>query len=74
MAATHLRCDVGHATIGGMADGDAAATCSWCGTTVDAAPVTWTVQTGARGVEYLCDRCTRDNVRQIESSLPTDYW
>ena len=49
-------------------------TCSWCGTQVDEAPVTWTVQTGPRGLEYLCDGCTRDNVRKIESSLPTDYW
>ena len=48
--------------------------CSWCGTTADPVPVTWTVQTGARGVEYLCERCTRDNVRKIEGSLPTDYW
>jgi DNA-directed RNA polymerase subunit RPC12/RpoP len=52
----------------------APASCSWCGQTVDDPPVTWTVQTGARGVEYLCDRCTRDNVRKIESSLPADYW
>jgi hypothetical protein len=57
-----------------MANRDAPVTCSWCGVTADPAPVTWTVQTGARGVEYLCDRCTRDNVRKIESSLPTDYW
>ena len=48
--------------------------CAWCGTQVEDVPVTWTVQTGARGVEYLCERCTRDNVRKIEGSLPTDYW
>ena len=48
--------------------------CSWCGTSVDAVPITWTVQSGPRGLEYLCERCTRDNVRKIESSLPTDYW
>jgi hypothetical protein len=54
----------------------AAATCSWCGTTAegDEVPVTWTVQTGERGIEYLCDRCTRDNVRNIEGYLPSDYW
>ena len=49
-------------------------TCSWCGASVEEAPVTWTVQSSARGVEYLCDACTRDNVRKIESSLPTEYW
>lgn len=48
--------------------------CSWCGASVDGAPVTWTVQSSARGVEYLCERCTRDNVRKIEGSLPTEYW
>jgi hypothetical protein len=63
-----------------MADeASARVTCSWCGQTADEAPITqppmtWAVQTGPRGVEYLCDRCTRDNVRKIESSLPTDYW
>jgi hypothetical protein len=48
--------------------------CSWCGTTADPAPVTWTVQTGARGIEHLCEGCTRDNVRKIEGSLPTEWW
>jgi hypothetical protein len=48
--------------------------CSWCGTSVDEVPVTWTVQSGARGIEYLCETCTRDNVRKIEGSLPTEYW
>jgi hypothetical protein len=48
--------------------------CSWCGTIADPVPVTWTVQTGARGIEYLCERCTRDNVRKIEGSLPTEWW
>ena len=49
-------------------------TCSWCGVRVEELPVTWTVQTGARGVEYLCATCTRDNARNIESGLSTEYW
>ena len=49
-------------------------TCVWCGTTADAPPVTWTMQLGERGVEYLCERCTRDNARKIEGSLPTEWW
>ena len=58
-----------------MGDQAAARTaCSWCGTSVEEVPVTWTVQTGARGTEYLCESCTRDNVRKIEGSLPTEYW
>jgi hypothetical protein len=50
------------------------AACSWCGATADPAPLTWTVQTGPRGVEHLCEGCTRDNVRKIEGSLPTEWW
>jgi hypothetical protein len=46
----------------------------WCGAVADALPVTWTMQLGERGTEYLCERCTRDNARQIEGSLPTDWW
>lgn len=49
-------------------------TCAWCGRSESEAPPTWTIQTGARGVEYLCESCTRENVRKIESSLPADYW
>ncbi|HET7531365.1 MAG TPA: hypothetical protein VFJ98_10440 [Mycobacteriales bacterium] len=56
-----------------MAD-DGPVTCVWCGTTADEPPVTWTIQVGERGVEHLCERCTRDNVRKIEGSLPTDWW
>lgn len=56
------------------ADERTAVSCTWCGTTADPAPVTWTVQSGERGVEYLCETCTRDNVRKIESSLPTEWW
>ena len=48
--------------------------CSWCGTSVEEVPVTWTLQSGARGIEYLCESCTRENVRKIEGSLPTEYW
>lgn len=48
--------------------------CAWCGTTVDDVPVTWTIQSADRGIEYLCEACTRDNVRKIEGSLPTEYW
>jgi len=55
-------------------DTAAPATCSWCGTQVEEAPVTWTVQTGPRGVEYLCDACTRENARNIESGLSAEYW
>jgi hypothetical protein len=48
--------------------------CAWCGAAVDDVPVTWTVQSSKHGVEYLCERCTRENVRKIEGSLPTEWW
>jgi hypothetical protein len=48
--------------------------CTWCGTAADELPVTWTVQSADRGIEYLCERCTRDNARNIEGSLPTEWW
>ena len=58
-----------------MADDTAApVTCSWFGARAEEAPVTWTVQAGPRGLEYLCDTCTRDNARNIESGLATEYW
>ena len=53
---------------------DRAASCAWCGRSEPEPPATWTIQTGPRGIEYLCEGCTRDNVRKIESSLPADYW
>ena len=61
-----------------MADDDGAGTanasCVWCGVTAEGPPPTWTMQIGERGVEHLCERCTRDNARQIEGSLPTEWW
>lgn len=54
---------------------DATVTCHWCGMTAAPPPPTWSISTdGERGVQYLCERCTRDNVRKIEGSLPTEYW
>jgi hypothetical protein len=55
-------------------EASASATCAWCGTGAAGPPPTWTAQSGPRGVEYLCERCTRDNLRNIESSLPTEWW
>jgi hypothetical protein len=52
-----------------------AAYCAWCGKQApEGAPPTWTVQSSARGIETLCEDCTRANLRSIESNLSTDYW
>jgi recombinational DNA repair protein (RecF pathway) len=48
--------------------------CAGCGTVADELPVGWCVQTSARGPEHLCEQCTRHNVRNIESQLPTEWW
>ena len=32
-------------------------------------PLGWTIQTGVRGFTYLCERCTRNNLRSIETRL-----
>lgn len=48
--------------------------CTWCGATAYDVPVTWTMQTGERGVEWMCDACTRANLRSLEGRLPQDWW
>jgi hypothetical protein len=48
--------------------------CTWCGVCAADLPVTWSIQTSPRGVEYLCEACTRTNVRGIEGQLPSEYW
>lgn len=48
--------------------------CGVCGTTVAERPVTWSLQVSARGPTWLCERCTRDNVRSIEGRLDEAWW
>ena len=52
--------------------------CSRCGAVPDdpdaEVPAGWSFQTGRRGTEWLCLRCTRDNVRAIEAKLPEEWW
>ncbi|CAN5126378.1 hypothetical protein BH20ACT5_BH20ACT5_25880 [soil metagenome] len=49
-------------------------TCTGCGRSEDEAPVTWTSQSTERGQQWLCDRCTRDNLRSIEGRLDETWW
>lgn len=58
------------------AEGPAASpvTCAWCGQSEPAPPLGWTMQTGERGVEWLCQDCTRRNLRGVEGRLATDWW
>lgn len=49
-------------------------TCGWCGTQVEEAPPTWSSQTSERGVQLLCEECTRANLRSIEARLGDEWW
>jgi hypothetical protein len=50
------------------------ATCGLCGTTVEERPPTWSMQVSERGQIWLCETCTRDNLRSIEAKLPEEWW
>lgn len=54
--------------------GDDPATCAVCGAVVQQRPPTWSFQGTARGPQWLCDRCTRANVRSIEGRLDEAWW
>ncbi len=49
-------------------------TCAVCGAQVRERPLTWSLQVGPRGEQWLCADCTRDNVRSIEGRLDEAWW
>jgi len=51
-----------------------AVSCGVCGTTVSELPLTWSLQVSERGQTWLCEKCTRDNVRSIEGKLEEAWW
>jgi hypothetical protein len=53
--------------------------CSTCGTTPPtdeqaAARLTWSRGTDRGRTTWTCERCSRDNLRSIESKLDADWW
>ena len=52
----------------------AAATCAGCGARVQERLPTWSLQVSERGTEWLCDTCTRQNLRAIEGRLDEAWW
>ncbi|MFE6621739.1 hypothetical protein ACFZBP_33255 [Streptomyces sp. NPDC008086] len=48
--------------------------CARCGARADAPQPTWTcsVENGAR--HYICDTCSRENLRAIEGRLDSAWW
>lgn len=49
-------------------------TCAVCGRAEQALPPTWSSQTSERGTSWLCERCTRENLRSIEGRLDEAWW
>jgi hypothetical protein len=49
-------------------------TCRACGREEPTAPLTWSWSTVERGSPWLCDTCSRDNVRAIEGRLDEAWW
>ena len=49
-------------------------TCTVCGTYVEDRPATWSLQVSERGATYVCEDCTRANIRSIEGKLDEAWW
>jgi hypothetical protein len=45
-----------------------------CGRAEKEPPATWTCQRTGRGQMWLCEECTRRNVRSIEGKLDEAWW
>ncbi len=57
-----------------MTEEPASATCVGCGCTVAERPASWSLQVTGRGPTWLCDVCTRQNLRSIEGRLDEAWW
>ncbi|MGH9084807.1 MAG: hypothetical protein ACRDYW_05090 [Acidimicrobiales bacterium] len=63
-----------------MAAGPSPNVCGRCGAAGpdgddgDSLPLGWSLSTSRRGVQRLCDRCTREHVRDIEAKLDEEWW
>lgn len=54
---------------------DEAAYCAVCGKlAVGGVPATWMMAHSERGLQVLCDECTRENIRSIEGRLDEAWW
>jgi hypothetical protein len=51
-----------------------ATTCAVCAVTVEDLPATWSLQVTDRERQWLCEGCTRNNVRAIEGRLDEAWW
>lgn len=57
---------------------DTGARCRTCGRArTDADPLealSWVCDRSGARPQWLCDRCAREHVRDIESKLPAEFW
>jgi hypothetical protein len=54
---------------------DEPAYCAVCGKLASGGvPATWSLQHSPRGLQVLCDDCTRKNIRSIEGRLDEAWW
>ncbi|CUR58591.1 conserved hypothetical protein [metagenome] len=51
-------------------------TCELCGTGVEesTAVLTWTTALERGRQRWFCDRCSRENLRAMESKLDSEWW
>jgi hypothetical protein len=51
-------------------------TCAFCGSSAEAEtpPLTWTSAVENGRTKHFCERCSRENLRAIESKLDSDWW
>lgn len=53
-------------------------TCGVCGITAETLPVAWSSQVSVGGSvrdrTWLCEHCTRENIRSIEGKLDEVWW
>ncbi|MGB9378942.1 MAG: hypothetical protein WCB04_15670 [Mycobacteriales bacterium] len=53
---------------------DPTAVCARCARTEPDPPPTWSLQTEGGRRSWLCEDCTRDNLRSIEAKLDEPWW
>ncbi len=48
--------------------------CALCGAAAGSLPLGWSTSVERGGVVHHCERCSRENVRAMESKLDAQWW
>jgi hypothetical protein len=51
-----------------------AVSCALCGTSADSLPLGWSTSVERGRTVHHCERCSRENVRAMESKLDPEWW